>query len=587
MSASSRSPLRLPPASRAAVEPLEEARRSPPRPRVPPVSPRQRVRIRPDERVAVVDRDEPVLARAARAVHEQRLDVGLSSREHRVRRLQLASTPRARAATRSRPSGSGSSATHAPGRGAAEEERHVDRDPQLVPGDVVELEAVEPQPAVGDQPVVAAAGRVAVEQQRCTAGRRTAARASPGRAGGGARRRSARCTGRSAPATPTRSRRGAARQAAEPRAGERGAPVMRSGAPPASATFTRPAVVDQQRDRVEVQVGSSTHAAGARHVVARARSRGSAARAPLSSRRLERRARRPGSPAGRRRASPSSRTNSTGSPATAFTSSAAVAQLAAAPPTVAQLAGRAAARRRCERGTSWSRRRGGRRRRGARPRPRSPRRRARPCGSRPRSRASASSPRRGSRCSCPPSAGARRRPRSPSSSTSPPWDSRYGRTSRAPRAPAPRAARGAGRAAAAGATTSSSSSAASAPSCVAATCSHDPREPLAVEVEQRLHDARSPCRAPPGRRAPRPPRGAPRPARPARVPRCRPCRASAVLAPNIGECTCFSVLPLPRYMCTPHGRHGSKLRTARMMSMPRKSSWPFSSKIGWPITASS
>ena len=33
-------------------------------------------------------------------------------------------------------------------------------------------------------------------------------------------------------------------------------------------------------------------------------------------------------------------------------------------------------------------------------------------------------------------------------------------------------------------------------------------------------------------------------------------------------------------MCTPHGRHGSKLRTARMMSMPLKLSGPFSSKIG-------
>ncbi len=40
------------------------------------------------------------------------------------------------------------------------------------------------------------------------------------------------------------------------------------------------------------------------------------------------------------------------------------------------------------------------------------------------------------------------------------------------------------------------------------------------------------------------------------------------------------VLPGPRYMCTPHGRHGSKLRTARMMSMPLKLSGEFSSKIG-------
>src|SRR4029079_2742774 len=50
-------------------------------------------------------------------------------------------------------------------------------------------------------------------------------------------------------------------------------------------------------------------------------------------------------------------------------------------------------------------------------------------------------------------------------------------------------------------------------------------------------------------------------------------------APNIGECTCLSVLPSPKYMCTPQGRHGSKLRTARMMSIPRKLSWSFSSKI--------
>jgi hypothetical protein len=33
-------------------------------------------------------------------------------------------------------------------------------------------------------------------------------------------------------------------------------------------------------------------------------------------------------------------------------------------------------------------------------------------------------------------------------------------------------------------------------------------------------------------------------------------------------------------MCTPHGRHGSKLRTVRITSMPLKFSRPFSSKIG-------
>src|SRR5581483_6252956 len=57
--------------------------------------------------------------------------------------------------------------------------------------------------------------------------------------------------------------------------------------------------------------------------------------------------------------------------------------------------------------------------------------------------------------------------------------------------------------------------------------------------------------------------------------------------PNIGTWRTSRTLPPPRYMCTPHGRQGSKLRTARMMSIPLKLSRPFSSKIGIPDTASS
>ena len=57
--------------------------------------------------------------------------------------------------------------------------------------------------------------------------------------------------------------------------------------------------------------------------------------------------------------------------------------------------------------------------------------------------------------------------------------------------------------------------------------------------------------------------------------------------PNIGEWRACNTLPPPRYMCTPQGRHGSKLRTARMMSMPLKLSGPFSSKSGVFWTASS
>src|ERR1700734_937651 len=57
--------------------------------------------------------------------------------------------------------------------------------------------------------------------------------------------------------------------------------------------------------------------------------------------------------------------------------------------------------------------------------------------------------------------------------------------------------------------------------------------------------------------------------------------------PNIGEWCVSSVFPLPRYMWTPQGRHGSKLRTARMVSIPLNLSGPFSSKIGVFCTASS
>ncbi len=38
----------------------------------------------------------------------------------------------------------------------------------------------------------------------------------------------------------------------------------------------------------------------------------------------------------------------------------------------------------------------------------------------------------------------------------------------------------------------------------------------------------------------------------------------------VGECRCSITRVFPRYICTPHGRHGSKLRTVRMMSIPLK-----------------
>ena len=62
---------------------------------------------------------------------------------------------------------------------------------------------------------------------------------------------------------------------------------------------------------------------------------------------------------------------------------------------------------------------------------------------------------------------------------------------------------------------------------------------------------------------------------------------SALNTSPVGVCTTFRTLPLPVYMCTPHGRHGSNEWTARMMSTPLKLSGPFSSKIGVFCTASS
>src|SRR6202012_5471267 len=103
----------------------------------------------------------------------------------------------------------------------------------------------------------------------------------------------------------------------------------------------------------------------------------------------------------------------------------------------------------------------------------------------------------------------------------------------------------------------------------------DPRQGLAVELEHGLHElGRELLR---GRRQ--------------RLDlveqRVDALHRAQCISPNIGEWTCLIVLPPPRYMCTPHGRHGSNERTARMMSMPLKFSLEFSSKIGVVWTASS
>src|SRR5437763_10302315 len=119
----------------------------------------------PDERVAVVDRHEPVRAGAARTVHEQCLDVGRHRGEYRVGpfdlrpgvelELRLRRTHRARVVS-----------DHAAGIRVMEEERHVNRNAQPLPLEVGELELQETEPPLWHQPVLAGAGRLAIEQKR-------------------------------------------------------------------------------------------------------------------------------------------------------------------------------------------------------------------------------------------------------------------------------------------------------------------------------------------------------------------------------------------------------------------------------------
>ena len=71
------------------------------------------------------------------------------------------------------------------------------------------------------------------------------------------------------------------------------------------------------------------------------------------------------------------------------------------------------------------------------------------------------------------------------------------------------------------------------------------------------------------------------------VPWCLDCHLGRPQLRPVGRWTTLRTRPAPVYMCTPHGRHGSNERTARMMSMPLKFSGPFSSKIGVFCTASS
>ena len=100
---------------------------------LPPVSPLQRLRIRPDQPVALVDRHEPVVARSPRAIDEQRLDVGLHASRApgwRPRSHCQASSSQQGLRRAHRP---GIERHHPLGGRAVEEERHVHRDVQLLP----------------------------------------------------------------------------------------------------------------------------------------------------------------------------------------------------------------------------------------------------------------------------------------------------------------------------------------------------------------------------------------------------------------------------------------------------------------------
>ena len=147
--------------------------------------------------VAVLDRHDEVLPRAARAVDEERLHVGLQGVEDRVVADEvlpgLELEQRLRGAHRT-----GVVGLHPLGLARPEEERHLHRDPKARPGRVVHHEVLELQPAVGHEPVVAPRHpRPAARRAACTPGTRTSARVRTGRAGGGDPRGSARRTGRS------------------------------------------------------------------------------------------------------------------------------------------------------------------------------------------------------------------------------------------------------------------------------------------------------------------------------------------------------------------------------------------------------
>src|SRR3954454_17664942 len=116
-----------------------------------------------NEPIALVDGDDEVLPRAARSVDQQRLDVGLHVAQYGIGLLEgipgLESEQRLGRSQGARIEREDAFRTR-----AVEEERHVDRDPKLLPGGGVELERLQAIGPVGDQLVVPAARRPVVEE---------------------------------------------------------------------------------------------------------------------------------------------------------------------------------------------------------------------------------------------------------------------------------------------------------------------------------------------------------------------------------------------------------------------------------------
>ena len=130
---------------------VEVARRSPRSTPAPPEIPSHDALIRPDEHVAAVDRGDRERRRIGRAVHDQRLRVGLEVAQDRVHlhepaprlEVQLA-LGRARRARIHRDDAVRDRRVH--------EEREPDRDPELRPQLLRQHEVLEPQRAAPGRP---------------------------------------------------------------------------------------------------------------------------------------------------------------------------------------------------------------------------------------------------------------------------------------------------------------------------------------------------------------------------------------------------------------------------------------------------